>query len=56
MLSDLYAVGVTRVENILMVLGVCTKMTEVEKEVSTALMIEGFNDCAAEALTSVTGG
>lgn len=29
-LSDLYAMGVQRVDNVLMVLGVCTKMTEHE--------------------------
>lgn len=48
-LSDLYAMGVTSVDNMLMVLGVCTQMTEHEKEQSTALMLEGFNDCALEA-------
>lgn len=48
--------GVTKVDTMLMVLGVCTKMTDYEKEISTSLMLEGFNDCAAEASTSVTGG
>ncbi|KAM3135503.1 hypothetical protein pb186bvf_012359 [Paramecium bursaria] len=55
-LSDLYAMGLTRVDNILMVLGVSTEMTDIEKQVSTNLMIKGFNDCAKEAGTSVTGG
>ncbi|CAD8071259.1 unnamed protein product [Paramecium primaurelia] len=55
-LSDLYAMGVTQVDTMLMVLGVCTKMTEEEKQISTSLMLEGFNDCAKEAKTSVTGG
>jgi selenide,water dikinase len=39
-----------------MVLGVCLDMTEKEREVTTSLMIEGFNDCATEARTTVTGG
>ena len=55
-LSDLYAMGVTKIDTMLMVLGVCTNMTEKEKEISTSLMLEGFNDCAAEASTAVTGG
>ncbi|CAD8126610.1 unnamed protein product [Paramecium sonneborni] len=55
-LSDLYAMGVTQVDTMLMVLGVCTKMTEEEKQISTSLMLKGFNDCAKEANTSVTGG
>lgn len=55
-MSDLYAMGVTNVDTMLMVLGVCTKMTEEEKLISTSLMLEGFNDCAEEASTSVSGG
>jgi selenide,water dikinase len=39
-----------------MVLGVCIKMNEKEREVTTSLMIEGFNDCVNEAQSSVTGG
>ena len=39
-----------------MVLGVCLDMSEREREISTSLMIEGFNDCAIEAGTTVTGG
>lgn len=27
-----------------------------EQEVTTSLMIEGFNDCATDAGTTVTGG
>ena len=54
--SDLYAMGVTDISTILMVLGVCIDMSEKEQEVSTSLMIEGFNDCAIDAGTQVTGG
>lgn len=55
-LSDLYSMGVSEVSTVLMVLGVCLEMNEKEREVTTSLMIEGFNDCANEAGTSVTGG
>ena len=53
--SDLYAVGATKIETILMVLGICTKMTEKEREVTTSLMVSGFNDAAKEAGTSISG-
>jgi len=55
-LSDLYSMGVTRVDTVLMILGVSTKMTEQEKEVSTKLLMQGFSDTAKEANTNVTGG
>lgn len=55
-LSDLYAMGVTKIDTILMVLAVSLKMTEEEREVVTSLMFEGFNDAAVEAETTVTGG
>jgi len=55
-LSDLYAMGITRVDTILMILGVSTRMTEKEKEVTTNLLIKGFAETAAEANTAVTGG
>lgn len=55
-LSDLYAMGVTEISTVLMVLGVCLEMSEEERAVSTSLMIEGFRDCAKEAGTLVTGG
>jgi selenide,water dikinase len=31
-------------------------MTDIEQEIVTSQMIKGFNDCAKEACTSVTGG
>ena len=43
--------GVTEISTILMVLGVCLDMNEKEREVSTSLMIEGFNDCATDVGT-----
>ena len=55
-LSDLYAMGITRVDTILMILGVSLKMSEEEREVTTRLMMQGFSDKAREAKTNVTGG
>ena len=55
-LSDLYAMGVSDCDNMLMLLGVSTDMTAKEREVVTSLMIKGFNDLAKEAGTSVNGG
>jgi selenide, water dikinase len=48
--------GVDRIDNILMILGVSRKMSETEKEIVTREMIRGFNDAATEAETLVTGG
>lgn len=55
-LSDLYAMGVTECDNMLMLLGVSTKMTEKERDVVIPLIMRGFKDSALEAGTSVTGG
>lgn len=48
--------GVTKIDNILMVLAISLRMTELEREVVTSLMFEGFQDAASEAETTVTGG
>lgn len=55
-LSDLYAMGIVDINTVLMIFGVSTKMTELEKEVTTTLMIKGFNDKCNEAGAPVTGG
>jgi len=55
-LSDLYAMGVTDCDNMLMLLGVSNKMTEKERDVVVPLMIRGFKDLAEEAGTMVNGG
>ncbi|PIO37066.1 hypothetical protein AB205_0096560 [Aquarana catesbeiana] len=55
-LSDLYAMGITECDNMLMLLSVSQKMTEEEREKVTPLMIKGFKDAAEEGGTSVTGG
>jgi selenide,water dikinase len=55
-LSDLYAMGVTECDNMLMLLGVSNKLTEKERDVVIPLIMRGFKDCALEAGTNVTGG
>ncbi|KAH9116670.1 hypothetical protein LEN26_000431 [Aphanomyces euteiches] len=55
-LSDLYAMGVTEVDTMLMILGISRDMTDIERDVVTTQLIHGFNDLAREAGTNVTGG
>ncbi|CAE7195506.1 SelD [Symbiodinium natans] len=55
-LSDLYAIGAHRVDTILMILSVSTKMPESHRDIVTLKMIQGFNDACKEAGTRVTGG
>ncbi|UYV66683.1 SEPHS1 [Cordylochernes scorpioides] len=55
-LSDLYAMGVTECDNILMILGVSNKMKPEERDVVIPLMMKGFQDFAHQAGTNVTGG
>ena len=55
-LSDLYAMGVTDCDNMLMLLGISSDLTLKEREIVTKLVIQGFNDSAQEAGTTVNGG
>lgn len=55
-LSDMYAMGVVNIDNMLMLLGVSQKLTEKERQVVVPLIMDGFADLAEEAGTSVTGG
>jgi len=55
-LSDMYALGVCDVDNLLMLLAVSVEMTPLAKEVVTRRMIQGFDDMAKFAGTQVTGG
>lgn len=48
--------GVTTIDTILMVLAISLRMTELEREVVTSLMFEGFEEVAREAETTITGG
>uniref|UniRef100_A0A7S2H1K4 Selenide, water dikinase n=1 Tax=Helicotheca tamesis TaxID=374047 RepID=A0A7S2H1K4_9STRA len=55
-LSDLYAMGVTECDTVLMILACSTNMTSEERDVVTELMIRGFDDQCKLADTHVTGG
>ncbi|XP_077499861.1 inactive selenide, water dikinase-like protein isoform X1 [Amblyomma americanum] len=55
-LSDLYALGVTRCDNMLMVMAVSTKLTEKQRDIVVPLLIKGIKDLAEQAGTKVTGG
>lgn len=55
-LSDLYAMGVSECDNMLMLLGISDKFTRRQKDVVTPLMIQGFSDLCSEAGTSCNGG
>lgn len=52
----MYAMGVLEIDNMLMLLSVSEKMADKERDVIMPLMIEGFEDCARQAGTSVRGG
>ncbi|KAG5836466.1 hypothetical protein ANANG_G00255060 [Anguilla anguilla] len=51
-LSDLYAMGITECDNMLMLLSVSQKMNDKEREKAMPLMIQGFRDAAEEGGTS----
>ena len=56
-LSDMYALGVVDVDNMLMVLGVARAIKDKRvRDIVTRQMIAGFSDLAREAGSEVTGG
>lgn len=55
-LSDVYAVGVCEVANILMLLGVARQASPHEQDIVARELMRGFADTAREAGTRVTGG
>jgi len=55
-LSDMYAMGVYDIDNVLMILAASQDMEESDREVCTKLMIKGFNDQCKLAETQVSGG
>jgi len=55
-LSSMYAVGVTEVDNMLMKLSISAKLSEKERDVVVPFIIKGFRDTARKAGTHVTGG
>merc|ERR1712061_272007 len=48
--------GLSRIDHMLMILGISLEMRENDREVVTREMMRGFNDCAEEAGASITGG
>ena len=55
-LSDLYSLGVTRCDSMLMTLAASRDMSPEARHIVTKEMIRGFSEAAAEAGTRVTGG
>jgi len=55
-LSDMYAMGVFDIDNVLMMLAASSDMPERDREICTKLMINGFNDQCKAADTQVSGG
>jgi len=55
-LSDMYAMGVPDIDNVLMLLAASSDMKEGDREICTKLMIRGFNDQCKMAETQVSGG
>lgn len=55
-LSNMYALGVTEIDSMLMKLAVAEKMTEKERDVVVPLIMKGFREAARQAGTRITGG
>jgi selenide,water dikinase len=55
-LSDLYAMGVMKCDNVLMILSASNIMTESQRDIVTRQMVLGFNETVSEAETYVRGG
>lgn len=55
-LSDLYAMGISKCDNMLMILASSRLMPERERNIVTQQLIRGFNDLANQGETQVTGG
>lgn len=55
-LSDLYAMGVSECDNMLMLLGVAIDLNEEQRDTVVRLFIQGFKDAADEADTRIRGG
>lgn len=55
-LSDLYAMGVSECDNVLMLLSLSLEMNSAQRQAITPLIIKGFADLCMEAGTSVNGG
>jgi len=56
LLSDVHAMGVTDIDNVLMYLGISTRLTETERNTIVPLIIRGFKDAAKESGARLSGG
>ena len=55
-LSDMYALGVIHIDNVLMIIAASTEIESKSRDIVTRQMMIGFNDCCLLANTNVTGG
>ncbi len=55
-LSDMYALGVVHIDNVLMILAASLDIEEKSRNIVTRRMMMGFNDCCLLGNTNVTGG
>jgi len=55
-ISDLYAMGVTRIDNVLMLLATSTKFTVDQEDIVIPAIMSGFRDCCLAAGTEIRGG
>ena len=55
-LSDLYAMGVTEVDNMLLLLGISKELSNDQRKVVIPMILEGFRDLAKEAGVTINGG
>ncbi|RZF38201.1 hypothetical protein LSTR_LSTR005562 [Laodelphax striatellus] len=55
-LSNIYAMGIIECDNMLMLLSVSSKMSDLERDTIMPLVIKGFKDCALEAEINISGG
>jgi len=55
-LSDLYSMGISECDSMLMLLAASSQMPQNERKIVTQQMVAGFNDLAKEAQTKITGG
>lgn len=55
-LSDMYAMGITKIDNMLMILATSADMQPDDRDIVTRNMIKGFNDTCKQAGVEVTGG
>jgi selenide,water dikinase len=54
--SDMYAMGVYEIDNLLMLLAASTDMIQKDRDIVTKAFMKGFDDQAAIAGTVVSGG